>query len=110
MDLSWLWLLPVAAGATMQVVSVFWFERLRPDVPYPLWTFATREPGGVRALRVGGATLIVFAAVMLALSRGALWFVTPIVVAAAFVPMVVAIYVVNGRFTRRQAPGAEATD
>lgn len=110
MELSWLWLLPVVAGSAMQVASVFWFERIRPGVPYPLWTFVSREPGRVRALRVGGAALIVFAAVMLVLSRGALWFATPIVVAVAFVPMVVAIYVVNGRFTRRDAPGAEATD
>lgn len=94
----------------MQVVSVFWFERLRPGMPYPLWTFATDEPGRARALRLGGVMLIVFGAVMLALSTGGAWFATPIVMAVAFLPMIVAIYVVNGRFTRRDAPGAEATD
>lgn len=110
MELSWLWLLPVVAGSAMQVASVFWFERIRPGVPYPLWTPVTDEPGRVRAMRLGGVALIVFGALMLALSRGALWFVTPIVMAMAFVPIIVAIYVVNGRFTRRDAPGAEAAD
>ncbi|MFS0712377.1 hypothetical protein ABC195_00730 [Microbacterium sp. 2P01SA-2] len=96
MDFSWMWLLLVAAGAAMQVVSVVWLVRLRPDEPYPMWTFPTREPGRVRAVRIVGVAFIIFGSTMFTSSLSGLWFLGPIVVALAFVPMLVATYVVNG--------------
>lgn len=105
-----MWLLLVAAGAAMQVVSVVWLVRLRPDEPYPMWTYVPKEPGRVRAVRIGGASLILFGAIMFSSSLGPLWFLTPIAVALAFVPMFVAIYVVNGSFERRAASAAGPTE
>lgn len=104
-----MWLLPVVAGAVCQVVSVFWFERMRPGVPYPLWSFPSREPGRVRALRVGGVALAVFGALMLPASLDGDWYLTPILFAASVLPAVVAIFVVNGRLVRSDA-GAAAPD
>ncbi|MGZ0069408.1 hypothetical protein [Microbacterium arborescens] len=99
MDLAWMWLLLVAAGAAMQVVSVLWFERLRPGIPYPMWTFPTREPGRVRAVRIAGVAFIIFGSTMFTSALSGLWFLAPVAVALAFVPMLAAIYRVNGAFT-----------
>lgn len=98
-----MWLLPVVAGAVGQAVSVFWFERLRPGVPYPLWSFVSREPGRVRALRVGGVALAVFGALVLTASLDRHWYLAPILIGASFLPTIVAIFVVNGRFVRSDA-------
>lgn len=104
-----MWLLPVVAGAVGQAVSVFWFERLRPGVPYPLWSFPSREPRRVRALRGGGVALAVFGALMLAASLDGHWYLAPILFGASVLPAVVAILVVNGRFVRSDA-GTGAPD
>ncbi|OYC97158.1 hypothetical protein CI089_00955 [Microbacterium sp. Yaish 1] len=108
MELAWMWLLLVAAGAAMQVVSVLWFERLRPGIPYPMWTFPTREPGRVRAVRIAGVAFIIFGSTMFTSALSGLWFLAPVAVALAFAPMLAAIYLVNGAFTSSSRQRAQS--